>query len=173
MIHCFHSYQMLTRVTDHKLSCSEAISSMYSIFCTGVTMVTRKRLNFWHHWCKNIVTCYCEVSLATFRWCPLTKQCEYVGSSSIDDADVSTLSRNNALVQHCYMLNIGHGKRRFYLVTILLCTDFYWFVSWVRVGRLREKVPLKESHAGHVSCCSGRWRQSILGASKWQFSDRL
>jgi hypothetical protein len=28
----------------------------------------------------------------------------------------------------------------------------------VRVGRLQEKVPLKESPEGHMSCYSGRWR---------------
>jgi len=33
---------MLTRVTDNKLNCSEAMSRTYSIFCTGVTMVTRE-----------------------------------------------------------------------------------------------------------------------------------
>jgi hypothetical protein len=37
------------------------------------------------------------------------------------------------------------------MVTKLLSTDFDWFVELVRVGRLREKVPLKESPAGHVS----------------------
>jgi hypothetical protein len=44
----------------------------------------------------------------------------------------------------------------------------------VRVGRLQEKILLKESPAGNVSCYSGRdRRQLIIGASKWQFSDRL
>jgi hypothetical protein len=38
---------------------------------------------------------------------------------------------------------------------------------------LGQKVPLKECAAGHVSRYSGRWRQSIIGASEWQFSDGL
>jgi hypothetical protein len=43
---------------------------------------------------------------------------------------------------------------------------------WVHVGRLWEKVRL-ESAVDHVSCYSEWWRQSIAGASKWQFSDGL
>jgi hypothetical protein len=33
--------------------------------------------------------------------------------------------------------------------------------------------PVEVSPAGHVSCYSGRCRQSIVGASKWRSSDGL
>jgi hypothetical protein len=109
-------------------------------------------------------SCYCQVALATWRRCPVTQQCEYGGSYSIDDAGSSKP-----------LLRTRQWTRRetFSMVTRLLSTDFYGFVELVRVGRLREKVLLKASPAGHVSCYSGRWRQSIVGASKWQFGDGL
>jgi len=43
----------------------------------------------------------------------------------------------------------------------------------VRVGRLQEKILLKESPAEQVSCYSGQRRKSIVGASELQFSEGL
>jgi hypothetical protein len=59
------------------------------------------------------------------------------------------------------------------MVTRLLSTDFCWFVELVRVGRLRKKVLLTESPLEHVSCYSGRRRNTIIGVTKWQFRDGL
>jgi hypothetical protein len=59
------------------------------------------------------------------------------------------------------------------MVTRSLSTDFYRFVELVGVGRLREKVVLTESSLEYASCFCGRRRKTIIGASKWQFSDGL
>jgi hypothetical protein len=98
---------------------------------------------------RNILTCYCEVSLVMWRRCPVMQQCEYIGSYSIDDA---------GRVHHYCVCDNGH-RETFSMVTRLLSMDFCWFVELVHVGRLREKVLLEESPVGHVSCYSGQWRQ--------------
>jgi hypothetical protein len=64
------------------------------------------------------------------------------------------------------------------IVTRLLITDFYLesgvthgegqSIIEVHVGRLREKVPFKESPADHMSCYTGRRRNTIVGASEMQ-----
>jgi hypothetical protein len=85
---------------------------------------------------------------------------------------LSATPQNNA-VQHYYVRDNGLGRETIYVVTRLLSTDFYWFVELVHVGRLRKKVLLTESPLEHVSCYSGRRRNTIIGVTKWQFRDGL
>jgi hypothetical protein len=114
--------------------------------------------------CFHNVICYCDISLLAWRRWPVTQQCEYVGSYFTDDAGSSTpLLRARQWT----------WRETFSIVMRLLSTDFDWFVELVRDGRLREKVLLKESPVEHLSCCSGRRRVSVFGASEWLFSDGL
>jgi hypothetical protein len=93
---------------------------------------------------KRIVTCYCCVS---------------------------TLSCKNAILSDITMYGLSF---HFHATTYQAVIDFHskelcclWTpigLKLVRVRRLWEK---------HKSCYSGRWRQLIIGASKWQFSDWL
>jgi hypothetical protein len=82
--------------------------------------------------------------------------------------DVGVLSRNNAntlvaislmtlaAARHYYVRDNGHGERHFlWLRDCCLRTSIGWWSQFV-LGRLREKVLLKKSPAGHVSCYSGR-----------------
>jgi hypothetical protein len=78
--------------------------------------------------------------------------------------DVGALSRNNAVVQHCYVTMQQYTVITYATMGTEIHVSYdYEIVAhgllliWgISVGRLREKVLLKESPTGHVSFYSGR-----------------
>jgi hypothetical protein len=86
-----------------------------------------------------------------------------VSDATMQMDGLSATPHNNAV--HYYVRDNGHGEICFLRISIDL-----W--SWFVLGDC-DRRSCSGSPAGHVSCYSGRWRKSIVRASRWQFSDGL